>query len=343
MRFYFWAVLSAVLFGASIPVTKVLVSNMGPVLLAGICYAGAALTLIPLSLKELRTDIPRIASNRKDALKLGGAALFGGILGPSLLFFGLNSCKAQDASLLLNLETAATAVVGTLFFREYLGRRTIAAVLITIGAGMLLAFDRSFRLNSGSIFIALACISWGIDNNLTATIESVSPKTNTIIKGCAAGICNIAAGIIVFKNTAAIPQITYALIVGGLSYGVSIVLYISSARAIGAVRSQIIFALNPFFGALAALVVFRDIPNVQFIAAAACMGIAVFLLSRERHEHEHTHKTIEHTHEHRHDDGHHLHAHDATVPLKHTHEHSHALLVHSHGHMPDVHHRHVHE
>lgn len=61
--------------------------------------------------------------DRVNRRRLAGAVLFGGILGPVLLLFGLRLASAGAVSLLLNLEMVATAVLGVVLFREHLGHR----------------------------------------------------------------------------------------------------------------------------------------------------------------------------------------------------------------------------
>src|SRR5262249_20332195 len=123
----------------------------------------------------------------------------------------------------------------------------------------------------------------------------------------------------------------------------SIVLYIRGAQALGAARSQMIFATAPFIGAFVAWTVLREPWTPAQAVAFGVMAVGVYLASTGRHEHEHAHETITHTHEHAHDDGHHDHEHEGLAPgERHTHEHDHHAVTHSHVHASDLHHRHDH-
>ena len=137
-----------------------------------------------------------------------------------------------------------------------------------------------------------------------------------------------------------------ALIVGFLSYGVSLALFVISLRELGTARTGAYFSTAPFVGALLSLLIFREQPTTVFIVAAGLMAIGVWLHVSERHEHEHRHEMLDHDHAHVHDE-HHQHEHGAgdppvTDPTPHTHRHRHEPLVHSHAHYPDIHHRHGH-
>ncbi|TLN16172.1 DMT family transporter, partial [bacterium] len=118
---------SAVLFGAATPAAKMLLDSIDPLVLAGLFYLGSGLVmLLWLALKRFFMGggrQPGLALNDLGLLSL--AVLFGGILGPMLLFAGLSSTPASTASLLLNLESVFTALVALFVFREHLGKRLI--------------------------------------------------------------------------------------------------------------------------------------------------------------------------------------------------------------------------
>jgi drug/metabolite transporter (DMT)-like permease len=105
------ALLSAVLFGASTPASKALLGSLEPLQLAGLLYAGAAVSMLPFVARERRKGL-RTRFDRANKVRLIGAVLFGGVLGPVLLLTALRLTLAGSVSLLLNLEMAATAMLG---------------------------------------------------------------------------------------------------------------------------------------------------------------------------------------------------------------------------------------
>jgi len=336
-----WCLVSAALFGASTPACKVLLAEVGPLILAGLLYLGAALATVPFA--RVGGSAARRA-DRANVRRLLGAVVFGGILGPVALLVGLQSAPAASTALWLNLETTATAVLAWAFFRENLGLRGWLANGLVVVAGGLLAVPEGFAVAPAAGWVALACVCWGIDNNLTAVIDGYTPEQTTVAKGLVAGAVNLSLGLAVGGALPAWPTLLGALAVGALAYGASIVLYIRGAQQLGATRSQMIFATAPFLGVGAAWwVVGESVLPIQ-VAAAALMAIALAVLLLDRHEHEHEHPAQTHTHAHRHDDGHHDHTHPDLAPeVWHTHEHVHRPVRHRHPHVPDVHHRHGHE
>jgi drug/metabolite transporter (DMT)-like permease len=109
-----YALLAALLFGASTPLAKSLLPQVAPVLMAGLLYLGSGVGLGIYRLIRSRTNAVgsrEAALTRKDLPWLTGAIVAGGIVGPVLLMWGLAATPASSASLLLNLEGVLTALL----------------------------------------------------------------------------------------------------------------------------------------------------------------------------------------------------------------------------------------
>jgi hypothetical protein len=139
----------------------------------------------------------------------------------------------------------------------------------------------------------------------------------------------------------ALPTVGAAALLGFLSYGSSLVLFVLALRHLGTARTGAYFSVAPFFGALLGVAVLNEPVTAPLLVAGALMALGVWLHLTESHGHRHTHEPDEHTHEHVHD-AHHQHAHAHPVTQPHTHAHTHTALEHSHEHFPDAHHRHEH-
>lgn len=195
-------------------------------------------------------------------------------------------------------------------------------------------------------WVALACLAWGLDNNLTALIDAYSPAQITFAKGVVAGAVNLGLGLCF--EPAALTAWTWGsgLVVGALGYGASLLLYVAGAQHLGATRSQLLFSTAPLWGLLLAWLALGEPVLAAQLAAAPLMALALWLWHREHHEHHHLHAAITHRHWHRHDDDHHDHDHDHELGVGaggwHSHEHRHQSIEHTHPHRPDLHHRHAH-
>lgn len=335
---------AALLFGASTPVAKLLVGAIDPVLLAGIMYLGAGLGLMAYHLARHVTGHPVAEAplRRLDFPLMAAIIVSGGILGPVLLMLGLARTTASVASLLLNLESIATMAIAWLIFRENVDRRLlIGAGAIVAGAVLLTWQGSGFNLDFGGLLIIGACLSWGIDNNLTRKLSSADPVQIAMIKGLAAGAVSIAAAFALGATLPSTAAITAGAITGFLGIGVSLVFFMLGLRHLGTARTGAYFSLAPFAGALLAFAYLGDALSPQLAIAAALMGLGLWLHLAERHEHDHTHEEIVHEHRHTHDE-HHTHFHAGNVSEPHSHVHRHAPMRHKHPHYPDLHHRHRH-
>ncbi|MCO6188289.1 DMT family transporter [Rhizobium sp. L1K21] len=335
---------AAVLFGASTPVSKLLIGYVDPWLLAGILYVGAGVGLAAVhwGRQLFRLENSEAPLQRADLPWLAAVVLFGGMLGPLFLMFGLSLTTAASGSLLLNLEGLATMAIAWIVFREHVDRwLLLGAAAILCGAVLLSWNGQALQLDAGGLLIALACLCWGIDNNLTRKLSSADPVQIAMIKGLVAGISNFALAWVAGAAMPSAGLIFSGALVGFLGIGVSLVMFMLGLRYLGTARTGAYFSLAPFIGAALSLVMFDETLTLQFVIAGLLMGFGLWLHLREQHDHWHSHDAMEHEHVHTHDE-HHQHAHDGPVTEPHSHLHRHEPLRHKHPHYPDLHHRHSH-
>jgi drug/metabolite transporter (DMT)-like permease len=341
------ALIAAGLFGASTPFAKALVGEMPPLLLAGLLYAGSGvgLSLWLIGRRILGRAGGDAALATQDIPWLAGAVLFGGVLGPALLMFGLQYSAAADASLLLNLESVLSAVIAWVVFRENVDRRIVLGMIAIVLGGVLLSWDPQAGrgVSWGALGIAGACLCWAIDNNLTRAVSSGDPVQIAAIKGGVAGAINVSLALMLGASLPSWRPLLGAATIGLFGYGVSLVMFVLALRHLGTARTGAYFSTAPFVGASLSLLLLGESPTMMFWIAGGLMALGVWLHVSERHAHEHTHEETDHDHRHRHD-AHHQHEHDfvwdGSEP--HTHAHRHRPMTHSHPHYPDMHHRHRH-
>ncbi|MFO1152757.1 MAG: DMT family transporter [Rhodospirillales bacterium] len=337
---------SAALFGASIPLAKLLLGSVGPWLMAGLLYLGAGIGLaiahgIQSTMGLAHTDAPLRAG---DLPWLGAVILAGGVAGPVLLMFGLARIDAASASLLLNVEGLATMAIAWLAFREHVDRRLLLGAFSILAGAMLLSWQGTgLALNAGALLVVAACLAWGIDNNLTRKLSAADPIQIAMIKGLAAGSVNLFVASVAGERLPDGMAVAVAGAVGFLGYGVSLALFVLALRHLGTARTGAYFSLAPFVGAILKIALLGEPVTFTLVAAGSLMALGLYLHLAERHGHVHEHEQIEHEHRHVHD-SHHQHDHPTgdVAEERHTHRHRHAPLVHRHPHYPDLHHQHLH-
>ena len=339
------AIGAATLFGASTPLVKLLVGELPTLLLAGLLYTGSGLGLAVIRLLRDRGWKPSGLAPGEWRW-LAGAIVFGGLLGPVLLVFGLTHTDAGVASLMLNLEAVLTAVLAWVIFKENADRRIVLGMLLIVAGGAVLAWPGTSSEPPnwiGPLAIAAACLCWAIDNNLTRRVSGSDALFIAGAKGWTAGVVNTSLALLLGASMPAWSTAGTAMAVGLLGYGLSLVLFVRALRNLGTARTGAYFSTAPFIGAAIAILLLGEPTPAPFWVAASLMGIGVWLHLTERHEHAHTHEPLEHTHPHVHD-VHHQHTHDFEWDghEPHSHLHRHQALAHKHPHFPDIHHRHGH-
>jgi len=333
---------SSMLFGASTPLARALVGTMDPLWLAGALYAGsgAGLSLWLLVRRRRRTDAPPLIA-RADVPWLAAAILCGGILAPVAFAFGIRASTGATASLLLNLESVFTVALAWFLFGEHRNPRVVAGMaLIVIACGLLGGADSpSSATWQGAGFIALACLLWALDNNLTRKVAANDAVAIAAAKGIAGGVVNLALASLIAGAPPAASTLLATGTVGLAGYGVSLVLFVVGMRGLGVARASAYYALAPFIGVAVAFLALGEAAPPAFWPALVLMSAGVWLHLSERHVHEHTHAPLAHSHPHAHD-AHHRHAHDSAWDGKepHVHLHEHAPITHRHAHFPDLHH-----
>ena len=337
---------AALLFGLSTPAAKALVGAVDPWLLAGLLYFGSGLGLGAYLIvrRVVGARNAETPPSRQDFPRLAGATLAGGVVGPLLLMFALETGPASQSALLLNLEGVFTVLLAWMAFGEHVSPRIAAGLAAITAGGVTLAWTTSvgFRFDRSAVLVAGASLAWAIDNNLTRKLAARDPVYIAAVKCLTAGVVNIGIASVAGVAWPAGLIAVLAGIVGLLGYGTSLVLFVVGLRHVGTARTVAYFSTAPFIGASMGVVALGEPLTVQLLLAAVLMAVGAALVISERHAHEHVHETLEHDHPHDHD-AHHQHEHpdgEATGP--HAHRHVHSALQHSHAHYPDLHHRHPH-
>lgn len=339
------AILAAALFGISSPASKLLLVKIPPTLMASLLYLGAGFGMAAINIvKRLgKGDRVEASMTKKEWPYIAGMVLLD-IAAPICLMIGLTMTTSSNASLLNNFEIVSTSLIALLIFKEAIGKRMwIAIALITLSSIILSVEDfSSLTFSTGSIFVILACLCWGFENNCTRMLSLKDPRQIVIVKGFGSGVGSLIIALFLKQQSANLFYLGMALLLGFVAYGLSIYFYIIAQRELGAARTSAYYAVAPFIGVLMAVIIFGQQLTASFIIALVIMIIGAYLAGVEHHRHSHVHEEITHEHRHSHTDSHHLHVHDHAVAGEHSHVHTHEKIEHVHKHTPDMHHTHAH-
>lgn len=323
------AVLAAVFFAISIPVSKVLLDFSGPTMLAAFLYLGAGIGIgaVFLLLRN-KTEKHEKLSKSDLPYTIGMIAL--DILAPILLMNGVERTTAANVSLLNNFEIVATALIAFFVFHENISRKMWVALIIITLSSMVLSFEgtSNFRFSTGSLMVIGASICWGLENNCTRMISSKSTYEIVILKGIFSGTGSLIIALLIGETIPAPQIIAGALALGFMAYGLSIFTYIRAQRVIGAAKTSAFYALAPFIGTFLSFLFLQEKLSQAYIIGLAIMivGSALAVIDTLRYHHSHIHShTVYHL----------KNGHIQKEVIKHEHEHFHLG--------PSLAHRHIHE
>lgn len=148
-----FAVSASAFYAVNIPLSKLLMNDVAPTMMAGLLYLGAGIGVVimfsfGLKLKKIKKE--ELLSGRDFPYVLGMIAL--DTVAPILLMFGIRGTTSGNAALLNNFEIVATSIIALIIFKESISKKLwIAIVLVTISSS-LLTFDVSSLSLPGKVF-----------------------------------------------------------------------------------------------------------------------------------------------------------------------------------------------
>lgn len=276
----FFAFLAALLYALSSPFSKLLLNKIEATMMAAFLYLGAGIGMTVIFIFQRfsgKSSAEKPLTKKELPYTLG--MIFLDIAAPIFLMIGLNRTTAANASLLNNFEIVATSVIALFIFKETISKKLWFAISLVTLSSLILSFDDigSLSFSSGSVYVLLACICWGFENNCTRMLSSKNPLEIVIIKGFCSGTGSLIIAIIIGEKTPDISYILCALILGFVAYGLSIYFYIKAQRTLGAAKTSTYYAVAPFIGTGISLIVFRNTPSVNFVIALIIMIIGTRL------------------------------------------------------------------
>ena len=279
-----FAILAAALYAINVPLSKLLLEHVGTTMMAAFLYLGAGLGLLVYSVagKAIGRITIKEPLTRKE-LPYTVAMVVLDIAAPILLMLGIARTNSANVSLLNNFEIVATSLIAFFIFKEVLTRRLCAAILLVTLASIILGFEGagSFVLNTGSLFVLGACVCWGFENNCTRMISSKSSVEIVIIKGCFSGLGSLLIALLLGEELPSPSWMLRGLLLGFVSYGLSINFYILAQKELGAAKTSAFYSVAPFLGVAFSMLLLGERPDMQFYAALAIMLLATVLMVQD--------------------------------------------------------------
>jgi len=321
-----YALLAAVFYAVSVPFSKILMKNVGQTSMAALLYLGAGIGIGILALFNKRDREKSQKLSRKDLPYVIGMIVLD-IAAPIFLMLGISYGSSANASLLGNFEIVATSVIALVIFKEAISKRLWAAISLITLASVLLSFEGvgSFQLSYGSLFVLLATVCWGFENNRTREISTKNTYDIVMLKGVFSGLGSLVIALIKEEVLPEYRYIVGALLLGFVAYGLSIFLYVRAQNTLGAAKTSAYYAVAPFVGSFLSFVFLNEHLSWMYLIALIVMitGTVLVVVDTLIRHHAHLHQ---HTFVHTHDGSTHTHT------IEHSHDHSHYVTDDKHGH-----------
>lgn len=282
-----FAILAAALYAINIPFSKILIEYVDSTMMAGLLYFGAGVGMF------LYTAISGLFGKKvvkepltKAELPYTIAMILLDIAAPILLMHGLEITTSANATLLNNFEIVATSLIALVVFKEFISKKLWMAIGLVTLASIILTFEGtgSFIFNIGSLMVLGAATCWGFENNCTRMLSHKSSEEIVIIKGIFSGLGSLIAAFIVGEQ---IPQVMYifaVMLLGFVSYGLSINFYIMAQAHLGAAKTSAYYSIAPFLGVAFSLLLVGERPGLQFYTALFILSMGVFLIVKDTFE-----------------------------------------------------------
>lgn len=276
-----FAILAAALYAINFPVSKILLNQVSPTMMAAFLYLGAGLGLLIYSFFTKKNEKSEPLTKEDLPYTIGMIVL--DIAAPILLMLGLQQTNSANASLLNNFEIVATSLIAFFIFKEAISRKLGFAIILVTIASIALSFEGkgSFDFNIGSLFVLGAASCWGLENNCTRMLSSKSSVQVTTIKGIFSGLGSLIVAFLIGERIPAIMWILAVLVLGFISYGLSINFYIKAQKDLGAAKTSAYYALSPFLGVAFGMLLLQERPGIQFYVGLMIMIVATVLMIEE--------------------------------------------------------------
>lgn len=278
------AILAAALYAINIPFSKVLIEYVDSTMMAGFLYLGAGVGMF------LYATISGMFGNEvvkepltKAELPYTIAMVVLDIAAPILLMHGLKITISANATLLNNFEIVATSLIALVVFKEVVSKKLWIAIALVTLASVILTFEGAgtFSFNVGSLMVLGAATCWGFENNCTRMISHKSSEQIVIIKGIFSGLGSLIAAFLIGEKVPAFLLIAIVMLLGFVSYGLSINFYIMAQAHLGAAKTSAYYSIAPFLGVAFSLFMLGERPGVQFYVALVILVLGTVLIVKD--------------------------------------------------------------
>jgi len=276
-RGYLAIVLAAVLFGLWPTLSKLVLDEVHPLVIAFLIQLIPGLALAP-SLRGVRIS-------RLDWKLILLSCTVGAVLGPIVYLYGLERSTASNSVLLSNSEALFTMMLAYAFLgeratrREYLALGGIAVGAFLVTTQLRFGDVRFLEFLIGNLMLVGAAACWGVSNTTSTVLLRRIRIVPLLAVQLLLGSALLAPIVALTGASFDIPlRIVPSLLFLALSaVGMFSILFFYAFRTIGAMRTGAVLPTSALWGILVALYVFPSeaLTEVQILGGALMVGALI--------------------------------------------------------------------
>ena len=273
---FFLALLSAFFFSLNIPVSKTLLSLISPYWLASLLYFGAGIGTWVYQ-RIAQPTSPRVIHINHQFVWFAFMILLD-IVAPILFFIGVKETDGNMVGLLSNGELFFTLLVALFIFKEKLRKLSWMALGLIVLGVVISNVQLTLAFQTGQLWILLAMLLWGIENNVSKKLSLGNPLNVVIIKGLGTGFGTLLVSVLLQEIIPSWWMVIVTLIAGFVIYGGSLIFYVFAQRSLGAAKVQMIQSFSPLMGGIFAWVLFQETITLATVMGYLFVVIALILI-----------------------------------------------------------------
>ncbi|WP_293765289.1 DMT family transporter [uncultured Aquitalea sp.] len=283
--------MTMLLWSTNFVIARAIHGQIGPFGLAFGRWAIALCCLLPFALPRWRAAWPAIRDQWRVLLVLG---VFGIGLTNTLVYVAVRSTTATNAIILNSATPVMVLLLGSVYFRQKLGRRQLMGMLAA-GAGALLIVLKGnvaglagFRFAPGDVLVLAAGLCWAV---YTLGLRVLKPSLDPIVMMTALLLVG-EAGLLPFfvrETTAAggfamLPgmALLWLAYLGVFPSVLAFLMYNRAIAQVGAARAAGFLYLMPAFGALLSILFLGEELHWYHAAGLAAIFSGILLSSLAR-------------------------------------------------------------
>lgn len=286
---YLLLTLTALFWSGNMVVGRGVHEAVPPFALAFWRWSIALLCVLPLALPHLRTQWPLVKLHWKVLVVLGLLGV-GGY--NTLVYIGLHTTTATNASILNSFIPIATIALAFVLLGRRIGRMEAVGVMLSLfGVGLIVARGDlqtlvGFSLNRGDLWLLGAVLVWGLYTVMLHWRPPIHPMLLFAVCAVIGLIAlaplyawELASGHYIQASAPALVAILYVGIFPGF---LGHVFYNAGVAAVGPSQGSLFIHLMPVFGTLLAALFLSEQPHWFHFAGMALILGGIFLTTRYR-------------------------------------------------------------